>query len=433
MRRVIWEDVDDCERKQILARPVGAIDKEIESTAQKIIDDVAARGDAAITDQSVRLDGFAPRMAPVGEGASRARRMLGAADLEAIHIARRNIEAFHAAEKPTEFTVETRRGVSCQRIWRPVDSVGLYAPGGIAPLFSSVLMLAIPARLAGVSRIVIASPPQKDGEIAPMIALAAELCGIEEVFLIGGAQAVAALAFGSQWAPKVAKICGPGNAYVAAAKALVSARQGGPAIDMPAGPSELMVIADSSIDPEITAADLLSQAEHDRLAQVILVATNASIADDIEQVLRKRLAALPMRDIAEAAITNAKIIIVNSLASAASIANDYAPEHLAIQIAGGEEFARQIKNAGTIFCGAGAAETFGDYLAGPSHVLPTDGAARSHSGVSVFTFLKSMAIQTVSDEGARTLAPIAARLARLEGLEAHARAAEARLAMAEAC
>ncbi|HET9428388.1 MAG TPA: histidinol dehydrogenase, partial [Allosphingosinicella sp.] len=289
-----------------------------------------------------------------------------------------------------------------------------------------LLMLALPARAAGVGELVVVTPPRPDGDLDPLIALAAELCGISAIWTIGGAQAIAALAFGSGDIPAVGKICGPGNIWVAEAKNYVASLPGGPAIDMPAGPSELMVIADHAADPATVAADLLSQAEHDPSAQVLLVTPSPALAALVPDAIRERLATLPRRDIAEAALRQGRILLVADLAEAIDIVNLYAPEHLSLAVADPEALLLLIRNAGAVFAGCSAAETFGDYLAGSSHVLPTDGAARAWSGVSVDTFMRSMTVQTVSAEAARQLAGPAAALARLEGLEAHARAADAR-------
>jgi histidinol dehydrogenase len=291
-------------------------------------------------------------------------------------------------------------------------------------------MLALPARAAGVGELVVVTPPSAEG-LSPLVALAAELCGIEAVWTVGGAQAIAALAFAAGDIPAVAKICGPGNAWVAEAKTLVASLAGGPAIDMPAGPSELMVIADDSADPAVVAADLLSQAEHDPSAQVLLATPCAALARGVEAEVARQVRLMPRADIAERALCAARILLTADVPEAIDIANAYAPEHLSLAVADAEALVPQVRNAGAVFAGPLAAETFGDYLAGSSHVLPTDGAARAWSGVSVHTFLKAMTVQTVTPEAAARMASPAATLARLEGLEAHARAADARLEVAQ--
>jgi histidinol dehydrogenase len=288
-------------------------------------------------------------------------------------------------------------------------------------------MLAIPARVAGVARVSLVTPPRPEG-LNPAIALAADLCGIEEIWAIGGAHAIAALAFGAGRIEAVDLIAGPGNAWVAAAKALVASHPGGPRIDLPAGPSELMVIADDKADARLVAADLLSQAEHDRSAQVMLVTTSEKLANRVEDEIERQLATLPRAATARAALDYARVIIVNDPRDSAKIANLYAPEHLSLAIAEPEALVPMITNAGAIFAGSYAAESFGDYAAGSSHVLPTDGAARAWSGVSTETFMKAVSVQEVSASAANELASACAILARAEGLEAHARAAELRLA-----
>jgi histidinol dehydrogenase len=344
-----------------------------------------------------------------------------------MELAARNIDAFHRASVPAEIRVETMPGLIVRKLWRPIGRVGLYVPGGVTPLFSTLLMLALPARAAGVEEMIVVTPPRAQGGLAPALALAAELCGISHVWTVGGAQAIAALAFGAGDIPAATKICGPGNAWVAEAKTQVSAMASGPAIDMPAGPSELMVIADPSADPRIVAADLLSQAEHDAAAQVLLITTDEALATKVAAALAEQVASLPRRALAEQALANGRTILVDRLEDAAVIANDYAPEHLSLALDDADALLPLIRDAGAVFAGHRAAETFGDYLAGSSHVLPTDGAARAFGGVSVHTFLKAMSVQSLTAAAAQAIAGPAAALARLEGLEAHARAADARL------
>jgi histidinol dehydrogenase len=287
-------------------------------------------------------------------------------------------------------------------------------------------MLALPARAAGVKEIILTTPPRPGGGLDPLLALAADLCGISKVRTIGGAQAVAALAFGAGEIPAVPKICGPGNAFVSEAKTYAASLSGGPAIDMPAGPSELLVIADHAADPRLVAADLLSQAEHDPSAQVLLVTNSELTARHVEEEIERQIDLLPRAPIARASLHNARTILCGSLDEAVEIANAYAPEHLALAVENFDALVPLIRNAGAVFAGDMAAESFGDYLAGSSHVLPTDGAARAYGGISCHSFLKAMTVQSLDPEAARHLAAPTATLARLEGLEAHARAAELR-------
>jgi histidinol dehydrogenase len=314
-----------------------------------------------------------------------------------------------------------------RKLWRAIDRVGIYVPGGRTPLFSTLLMLAIPAGIAGVRELVVVTPPRPDGGLDPIIALAAQVSGVENLWTVGGAHAIAALAFGAGAIGKVDKICGPGNAWVAQAKRVVSSLPSGPAIDLPAGPSELMVVADDRADASVIAADLLSQAEHDAAAQVLFVTWSAGLADEVEQALEAQLTTLPRQSIARASLASARLIAASGPEQAAEIANLYAPEHLSLAVEDSEQLISLVRNAGAVFAGPLAAETFGDYLAGSSHVLPTDGAARAWGGVSVYTFLKAMSVQSVTPEAARRIAAPAGLLARLEALEAHARSAEARL------
>jgi len=401
-----------------LARPRGRDDPALTADVQAIVADVRARGWAGLSEQALRIDGAAPALLEVAPYAQQARATLSAAAIDAMALAKRNIETFHRQTRPRDVEVETMPGLSVAKQWRALDSAGLYVPGGKAPLYSTLLMLAIPARVAGVKTLTVVTPPRRAGGLDPAIALAAEHCGIDAVWAVGGAQAIAALAFGAGEIAPVDRICGPGNAWVAAAKAYVAAAPGGPGIDLPAGPSELMVIADDSADPATVAADLLSQAEHDLQAQVLLVSPSAQMIDAVTREWTRRTA--------DGEFAPARAILCASLDEAVSIANAYAPEHLSLATDRADALVALVVNAGAIFAGHGAAETFGDYLAGSSHVLPTDGAARFTGGVSVLTFMKAITVQRVSASAARALAAPAAALARLEGLEAHALAAEAR-------
>jgi len=403
-----------------LRRPAGREDPALLDAVRRIVEGVRAGGWDAMAEQALRIDGAVPKLVAVAPGAEQARRTLPADAIAAMALARRNIETFHRRTRPREVEVETLPGLRVAKQWRALGSAGLYVPGGTAPLFSTLMMLAIPARVAGVGRLVVVTPPRRDGGLDPAIALAAELCGIEAIWTVGGAQAIAALAFGAGGIPPVDRIAGPGNAWVAAAKALVASLPGGPGIDLPAGPSELMIIADSNADPRTVAADLLSQAEHDAAAQVILVTPDPALVDAIEGELLKQTGAMT------SGFAPARAILCRDLDEAVAIANAYAPEHLSLATDQADALIARITSAGAIFAGHDAAETFGDYLAGSSHVLPTDGAARFTGGVSTLTFMKSITVQRMTREAARAMAAPAAALARLEGLEAHARAAECR-------
>lgn len=426
MKRIDWISLDGAARVAALERPRQRTDLALLVRVREIVDDVRARGWAALCDHARILDGDEPRLVAVAEAAAAARRDFESEQLAAIELACETITGFHQTSRPTDIEVETMPGVRVSKAWRPIDRVGLYVPGGRSPLFSTLLMLAIPARAAGVGALVVATPPRFDGGLDPAIALAADHCGIEAIWTMGGAQAIAALAFGAGAIAPVAKLCGPGNAWVAAAKAYAASLSGGPAIDMPAGPSELMVIADESADPRLVAADLLSQAEHDEAAQVILVTSDTRLSERVAEAVFAQLSSLPRAGTAQAAIGHARTIIVADLEQAIAVANAYAPEHLSLAVADPEAMVPRIRNAGAVFAGHAVAESFGDYLAGSSHVLPTDGAARAWSGISTQSFMKAMTVQRLSPHAVEALAGPAAALARLEGLEAHARAAESR-------
>ena len=428
MKMLRWNTLGPDERAEGLARPAGRGDPALKVAVAEIIASVEQRGWDAVVEIAVRIDGAEPRSVLVAKGAAQARAMLSAEQLAAFELAASNIAAFHGAAVPAAIESEPMPGLRVRKLWRAIDRVGLYVPGGATPLFSTLMMLALPARAAGVGELVVVTPPRADGGLDPLIALAAERCGIEAVFTLGGAQAIAAMAFGAGPVPACDKICGPGNAWVAEAKTRVSSMAGGPAIDMPAGPSELLVIADGGADPALVAADLLSQAEHDRAAQVILVSNDEGLIVAVLGEVERQLSDLPRREIATASLEAARAILVDNLGEATEVANTYAPEHLSLQVADPEVLLAKIRNAGAVFAGARAAETFGDYCAGSSHVLPTDGAARAWSGISVMSFMKAMTVQTLTPEAAAAIAPAAAALARLEGLEAHARAADRRRA-----
>ena len=426
MRLMIWNDLTSDEQGRALARPRERIRRSVRGAVRKIVDDVERRGWRALCRHSVRLDGRAPEQILVAPHALAARSLLSRGEVEALRLAAANIRKFHEGARPADVRVAPMPGLDIRKLWRPIDRIGLYVPGGETPLFSTLLMLAIPARIAGVRNIAVMTPPRRDGALDPALALAAEICGIKAIWSVGGAQAIAALAFGAGGIEPVHKICGPGNAYVNGAKLYVAQRPGGPAIDMPAGPSEIMVIADESSDAKLVAADLLSQAEHDPAAQVLLVTSSRQLAEQVEKCVAAQMVDLPRARIAARVMERAPVILVGSLERAVEIANCYAPEHLSLAVRQPDRLLDGIRNAGAIFVGRHAAESLGDYVGGSSHVLPTDGAARAWSGVSVDTFMKAMTVQLVGDEAARELAATAATLARLEGLEAHARAAELR-------
>jgi len=432
MTRIDWSGLDSQGKRDALARPARRSERDVQDVVREILQAVGAEGGPAVTRYAERFDGGPPRrIAITPETVAEARAALPPADVRALRVAADNVRVFHEATRPEDTPfVETTPGVRSRLVWRPIGAAGIYVPGGTAPLFSSLLMQAIPAEVAGVGQRVVVTPPAKDGSVHPAMILAAAEAGLDAIWLLGGAQAIAALTCGAVLddgeIPACDKLFGPGNAYVAEAKKQAAALPGGPAVDMPAGPSELMVVVDRDAAPEIAAADLLSQAEHDADAQVILVSTSRATLDYILTEVERQVADLPREAIARASLAEARAILVRDLDAACEVINLYGPEHLALQVEDPEALLPGIRAAGAVFVGRYAAETLGDYAAGPSHVLPTDGGARTLGGITTASFMTTMSVQTVTPDGAAALGPIAARLARLEGLEAHARAADMR-------
>lgn len=409
----------------ILKRPVmesGAL----RTTVNTILEEVRSRGDQALIDYARKFD--QARLSSVlvsDEEFSRAEKKLSADLKEAIGQAITNIRKFHEAQQLREPRVETMPGVMCWREARPIEKVGLYIPGGTAPLFSSALMLAVPAQIAGCQEIVLCSPPDASGEIHPAILYAARMTGVHRVVKAGGAQAVAAMAFGTESIPAVYKIFGPGNQYVTAAKQQVSLE--GVAIDMPAGPSEVAVIADASARADFVAIDLLSQAEHGHDSQVILITTDESFPEQVDQAINKLLRELPRGDYMASSLSNSKAIVVKDLQEAARVSNAYKPEHLILAVDDPQSLSRQIINAGSVFMGHFTPESAGDYASGTNHTLPTNGAAGAYSGVSLDSFIKKITFQDISRDGLNTLGPIVEKLAEAEQLMAHKMAVTLRL------
>ncbi|MAC89174.1 histidinol dehydrogenase [Maricaulis sp.] len=413
-----WTDASPEARTRALTRP--ASNSSAGPAARDIVDAIRDQGDEAVRAYAKRLDGYAPDDFRVPAGVLKAARAaLDPLDAEAIKAAADAVRRFHVQQGYRGYSVETWPGVTASRRATPVDTAALYVPAGSAPLVSSLIMLAVPAQLAGVPRIVVVAPPAGDGGVNPALLAAADLLGLDEVYAIGGAQAIAALSFGAAGLPRADKIFGPGNAYVAAAKAYVSSLPGGPAVDLPAGPSEVMVIADETADPDLVASDLLSQAEHDPSAQVMLVCFDAATADRVTASVAKLLEDLPRAAIAREALAASAILVCNSVDDAIDIANIYAPEHLILQAESAERLLAGVRHAGSIFVGAWTPEAAGDYAAGPNHTLPTAGAARAHGGVSVESFQKTTTILRASEAGAVAIAPTVERLAALEQLDAH--------------
>ncbi|MEJ2513956.1 MAG: histidinol dehydrogenase [Gammaproteobacteria bacterium] len=431
MTRIDWDKLDEESRARALARPEADGRESLSRQVTDIIRRVRLEGDAALRDFAKRFDGVALdalRVAPAAFKA--AAEVLTDEQHQAIRTAIRNVEAFHAAQLPPPVSVETSPGVTCRRITRPIRAVGLYVPAGTAPLPSTVIMLAVPAALAGCPRRVLCTPPRPDGGADPAVLVAAEACGVDEVYLAGGAQAVAAMAYGTESVPAVDKIFGPGNAWVTEAKLQVSRDPDGAALDLPAGPSEVLVIADADADAAFVAADLLSQAEHGPDSQVVLVTPSAALAEAVDAAVRTQLATLPRAEITGRALAHARAVITPDLATAFEVSNRYGPEHLILQVADAGGWLDRVETAGSVFLGPWTPESLGDYCSGTNHVLPTYGYARAWSGLSVTDFQLSMSVQEATRDGIARLGPVARTLAELEGLDAHALAVSLRLAAA---
>lgn len=409
----------------LLARP--AMDTaQLEDAVIGILDDIRSTGDAAVKKYTARFDGAELTDLQVSnEELLRAESLLTNELKAAIRTAQRNIETFHAQQVVQPEVIETMPGVRCWRKNVGIEKVGLYIPGGTAPLFSTVLMLGVPARLAGCKEIVLCSPPNRDGQIHPAILFAAQLVGVTKIFKAGGVQAIGAMAYGTESVPQVYKIFGPGNQYVTAAKQRVS--RAGTAIDMPAGPSEVLVCADESASPAFVAADLLSQAEHGADSQVVLVAFTENFVARVQQELELQVARLPRAEIARKALNNSMAIVVADYEEAVDLINAYAPEHLILSVQAVEIMAEQIINAGSVFMGNFTPESVGDYASGPNHTLPTNGHARAYSGVSLDSFVKKITFQQVSQEGLAILGPVVEEMAIAEELVAHQQAVRIRL------
>ncbi|MGO4821743.1 MULTISPECIES: histidinol dehydrogenase [unclassified Flavobacterium] len=409
----------------LLERPTKTVD-DIELTVKEIFKEVQKKGDEAVAKYTSIFDGVSCDNIEVSKQEIEDAVAVVPAELkEAIQLAKSNIEKFHAAQKTPKVEVETVEGVQCWQEKRPIQKIGLYIPGGTAPLFSTVLMLAVPANIAGCKEIVLCSPPDKTGTINPAILYAAQLCGVTKIVKVGGIQAIAALTFGTQSIPKVYKIFGPGNQFVTVAKQL--ATQFGVAIDMPAGPSELLVVADDTAVPAFVASDLLSQAEHGTDSQVILVSTSKKLIDAVEEEIQLQLEQLARKEIAEKAIANSKLIYVQNDTIALDLINEYGPEHFIVCTANDDFYVNGIENAGSIFIGNYTPESAGDYASGTNHTLPTNGYAKNYSGVNLDSFAKSMTFQKISKIGIQNIGSAIEIMAEAEGLQAHKNAVTLRL------
>lgn len=411
--------------KDIVKRP--SIDNiSLEATVQSVLSDIKTNGQLAVKKYTLQFDKVnLENILVSNDEFSLAEKSITTELKQAIQLAKKNIETFHSAQKENSQVIETMPGVKCWRKSIAIQKVGLYIPGGTAPLFSTILMLGVPAKLAGCEEIILCTPPDVNGNINPAILYAAKLIGISKVFKVGGVQAVGAMAYGTEIIPQVYKIFGPGNQYVTCAKQLINKQ--GVAIDMPAGPSEVAVLVDETCVPEFVAADLLSQAEHGSDSQVILVSTNETIIQNIQTELTKQLAELPRKDLASKALENSKAILMKTNSEAINLLNEYAPEHLIIACENDEVLAEQVVNAGSVFLGNYSCESAGDYASGTNHTLPTNGYAKAYSGVSLDSFVKKITYQKLSKEGINNIGPAIELMAEAEGLQAHKNAVTVRL------
>ena len=416
---------DSKEWQELIKRPAFE-NASLERVVKKILDKVKDKGDKAVRKYTKEFDGVKLKKLTVSEKEIKAAENSLTQELKnAIQQSKSNIEKFHCSQIEGTKVIETMPGINCWRRSVGIEKVGIYIPGGTAPLFSTVLMLGIPAAIAGCKEIILCTPPSKDGSINPAILYAANLCGVKKIFKAGGVQAIAAMAYGTETIPKVFKIFGPGNQYVTAAKQLI--QKEGVAIDMPAGPSEVLVIADETAVPEFVAADLLSQAEHGADSQVILLTTSEKVAEKVQVCIKEQLKELPRKEIAEKALANSKIVLLNSTDEAIELSNLYAPEHLIISCRNAEELTGKIISAGSVFIGDYSPESVGDYASGTNHTLPTNGYAVMYSGVSVDSFVKKVTFQQLTKEGLTNIGNTVMQMAEAEGLDAHKNAVAIRL------
>lgn len=428
-----WDSLSAADRGAALARPAQESRADIATVAAEVVDAVRRKGDAALYSYTERFDAVRLETLAVSDQEfSQAREFLTSQQHAALERAIQNVHRFHSAQLPQPLSLETTPGVRCERIFRAISTVGLYVPAGSAPLPSAVIMLAVPAQIAGCPNRILCTPPGRNGMANPAVLVAAQLCGITTVFKVGGAQAIAALAYGTETIPKADKIFGPGNAWVTAAKQLVAADPAGAACDMPAGPSEVMVVADDKARADFVASDLLAQAEHDTQAQAILVTSSRRLAEAVSAEVQEQTQLLSRRAILEKSLAASRCIVVRDVEAAIDVANQYAAEHLILEVEDPRRWLPRIQNAGSVFLGAWSPEPMGDYCSGTNHVLPTYGYARAYSGLSVLDFIKGITVQELSPAGLRNLGPVAVELAKLEGLDAHASAVSRRLDVLEA-
>lgn len=423
-----WQELSAQQKQCALARPAVADSALLSTQVANILSQVKSQGDKAIFALTEQFDGIALTTLSVNQAqVAQAKSALSDKRLKAINTAYQQIKAFHSAQKPSDITVETTPGVKCTLKTEAIESVGLYIPAGSAPLPSTVLMLGVPAQLTGCERTVLVCPPDKNGKLADEVLAAADLCGITEIYTVGGAQAIAALAYGTEMIPAVNKVFGPGNRYVTEAKTQLSQQVAGFTIDMPAGPSEVLVIADEKANPAFIAADLLSQAEHGVDSQVILLSDCESLITQVSAEIEKQVALLSRRNIAEQALKQSRLILTKDMAQAVEVSNEYGPEHLIIQTEDAPSLLSNLRNAGSIFVGAYTPESAGDYASGTNHVLPTYGYSKVISSLSLADFSRRYTVQEITKSGLQSLAECIIELTDAEGLDAHQRAVTIRL------
>jgi histidinol dehydrogenase len=429
MKKVFWAKLGESARRALLKRPALARSAQLQAGVSGIMSAVRSGGDKAVLDFTRRFDKASVKSLAVRQPEmARALRTVAPEVLAALRLAARRVKKFHQAQVPRDIKVAVSAGTVCERRFVPLEKVGLYVPGGTATLPSTVIMLGVPAALAGCPVKILATPPRRDGSVDPHVLAAAYVVGIQRVFAMGGAQAVAAMAYGTKSVPKVDKIFGPGNSWVTEAKLQAARDPDGAACDLPAGPTEVLVIADLRADAEFVASDLLAQAEHGRDSQVVLVTPSALVADRVLAEVARQLKDLPRREIASEALSHSLAIVVPDLAAALEVSNRYAPEHLILNVAKPRSWTGRVRHAGSVFLGPWSPEAAGDYASGTNHVLPTYGFARAYGGLTLESFLKPITFQELTQKGLRSIGPAIERLASIEALDGHRRSISRRLA-----
>lgn len=423
-----WQKTDIIKQKELLARPVNANKSNLIEGVRSILNEVQQNGDKALFEFTSKFDGVDLNSIEVSQNEiKKAYSLVSQDDIQLIKSSIARISNYHKIMKPKVTICDTNDGVVCKKVYKPIEKVGLYVPGGSAPLVSTLIMLAAPAQIAGCKEIYITTPCDKNGNVHPLILIAADICNLSKIYKLGGAQAIAALAYGTETVTKVNKIYGPGNSWVTQAKQQVSNDSQGVAIDLPAGPSEVVVIADEVADPRFVAADLLAQAEHGTDSQALLITTSQTLANKVRDEVAKQTSVSERKAIIEQSLENSAIIVVDTLSQAINIANEYASEHLILNVENADDYIAGIENAGAVFVGPWAAEALGDYITGSNHVLPTYGYAKAYSGLATVDFMKAISIQNVSKQGIKNIGEMAMRLADIEGLKAHEMAVKIRL------